>query len=236
MQLIQFSDNFFGEMLVVPHPLDPMQELTVTEPSNVFNVVLHAVYNLNCAQYNPSDEDVMAAIDALSKYSVALNKVAVPATPLFALITSRLGDRDVTRVLQFYALAGHYGLNDLAVHCSQYLLPLRAREIPPPLAEQMGVRYLKHLIFLRLDRVEKLREILSQPPQEHLPIPQCSSAQPAALARAWSLTGAYFMWEARAGELFDPNVRPGETRFKPCLAISRPHYRRFRTRVLEACR
>lgn len=89
-------------------------------------------------------------------------------------------------------------MRDLAVHCSQFLLPLRTYDISNELAVQMGVWYLKYLIFLRRGRVKKLQELLSRLPQAHLPIPQCKPERQAALVRAWQLTGAYFIWHGGA--------------------------------------
>lgn len=197
LQLLVESDNFFGGTLV--YPFGPSQYIVVTEQSSVFNIVLHAIYNLDCACYDPPDADIISAVHALQKYGIQPARLLGSTTALFQVIVSRLPDRDVAATLSLYALAGQYDMRDLAVHCSQFLLPLRTYDISNELAVQMGVWYLKYLIFLRRGRVKKLQELLSRLPQAHLPIPQCKPERQAALVRAWQLTGAYFIWHGGAG-------------------------------------
>lgn len=200
VQLLAESDTFFGAMLVFP--FGPPQHIMVAEQSSVFNIVLHAIYNLSCARYDPTDEDITSAVHALQKYGIPPARLLRPSTYLFQVILSRLPFRNLAATLSFYALSGQYDMRDLAVHCSQFLLPLRAFDISNEIATQMGVWYLRHLIFLRHGRARKLQALLSPLPHGHLPIPQCEPERQAALARAWRLTGAYFIWNGGAGQFF----------------------------------
>lgn len=200
VQLLAESDNFFGAMLVFP--FGPSQHIMVAEQSSVFNIVLHAIYNISSALYDPTDEDIISAVHALQKYGIPPARLLGSSTNIFQVIISRLPFRNLAATLSFYALSGQYDLRDLAVHCSQFLLPLRAVDISNEIATQMGVYYLRHLIFLRRGRAQKLQALLSPPPHAHLLIPQCEPERQAALARAWRLTGAYFIWNGGAGQFF----------------------------------
>lgn len=90
------------------------------------------------------------------------------------------------------------------MRCSQFLLSLRVWDISNELATQMGVWHLKYLIFLHRGRMQELRTLLARSPQTHPPVPQCSPARQAALAEAWRLVGAYFIWNATVGESHTP--------------------------------
>lgn len=197
-QLRAHSENSFGGLLT--RPIGFWQRIAVAEESTVFNVVLHAVYGLDCGQYNPTDDEIISAVHALYSYGVPPARILSPATILFPLIISNLPNRTATEVLRFYALAGQYDFRDLAVYCSQFLLSLRVQSISSEIAQQMGVMYLKHLIFLLHGRRQELQNLLSRPPQTHLVIPECSPDRQAALERAWHLTGAWFIWNASIGK------------------------------------
>lgn len=103
--LLAHSENSFGGLLAPTRPSSP-QCIAVPDESAVFNIVLHAVYDLDCAQYAPADTDVIAAVHALCTYGIAPARVLGPASALCALIVARLPTRTPAACLRFYALAG----------------------------------------------------------------------------------------------------------------------------------
>ena len=57
--------------------------VSVPEDSTLFNVVIHAIYNMSCSQYNPSLDTLLAAIPILQNYGIPLQRFVVSSTPLF---------------------------------------------------------------------------------------------------------------------------------------------------------
>ena len=179
-----------GEYGVVP----------VSELSTVLNIVLHVIYGGSFAPYNTSTDDIVAAVDALHKYGVSVRKHLSVAhgSPLLSDITTQMRTSR-SAPLHFYALAGKYDSYDLAARASAYLLAVKLNEVPLDLIDRMGPVYLKRLIALQQGRLDILRDLLAGPPSTHQITPSCSSEDQAALARAWQLVGAYFIWEMRPG-------------------------------------
>ncbi|KIP09644.1 hypothetical protein PHLGIDRAFT_34294 [Phlebiopsis gigantea 11061_1 CR5-6] len=195
--LAKSSNNFAG--LLSPGSLasSPKSEeytfLSVAESFPVFNIVLHAMYEMPCAALRPSAVEILTALTALVKYGADLQRLSPHGTPLLELATTRLADAPA----QFYALAGKYDLYDLAVRSSAHLLSARLQDLPIELVDMMGPIYLQRLISLQLGRQDRLKEVLEVPPDKHAPTATCGLADQDALASAWKLVGSYFIWEMR---------------------------------------
>lgn len=169
--------------------------IALAESSTVVNVVLHVVYGMSCLHYSPNASTLLEAVDALARYGVPLAKHAVPDAPLFDLLLSQAP----VAPLEFYALCGHYGMQDLAAPISAYLLSYPLADLTDEAAGRMGALYLKRMVFMHLGRIEALKRLLLPPPQSHPATPECDFIEQKKLTRAWALASAYLAWDARPG-------------------------------------
>ncbi|EIN10920.1 hypothetical protein PUNSTDRAFT_51491 [Punctularia strigosozonata HHB-11173 SS5] len=167
--------------------------LSLPEPSEVVNVLLHAIYNMPCAHYSPSFETVSAVVDILPKYGLDVKTLCASGFSLFNLLVTYAP----IRPMDVYCLAGYHDLLDLAIATSPYLLSFPLPTITDEMAEKMGARYLKRLFFMHLGRADALKRLLLQPPVAHVPSPICDIADQRRLTRAWALASAYIAWDAR---------------------------------------
>ncbi|EKM52050.1 uncharacterized protein PHACADRAFT_262504 [Phanerochaete carnosa HHB-10118-sp] len=167
--------------------------LLVREHSQVLNVILHTIYGRPCDQFSPTNDTLSAAIAALYTYGVPLAVHLAPGMPLFALLVARTPGAP----LFIYTLAAQYDLYDLAAQASTFLLSLKLVDIGQECADRIGPVYLQRLISLQHARVEAMKEILREPPGEHPPTDHCDAETQAGMTRAWMLTAAYLIWEAR---------------------------------------
>jgi hypothetical protein len=170
-----------------------MPVVSIPESSQILNILLHAVYNMQCTHYSPSYEHVSAAVDIISKYGFDIQAHCTPTTPLFNLL---LGYAPVIP-MDVYCLAGSHDLLELAIITSSYLLSFPLPTIDDDMADKMGSRYLRRLFFLHLGRADALKRLLLQPPVAHLPSPVCDASDQKRLTRAWALASAYIAWDAR---------------------------------------
>jgi hypothetical protein len=169
--------------------------LAVPEHSSVFNIMLHAIYDISCIQYSPSLDTLIGGVRALKTYGVAAKHAITPSTQLYDVLLTHADSRP----LDLFAFASQNGLDDLAVATSSYLLSLSLYTITDEMAEQIGAIYLKRLFFMHLGRAEALKTALLPPPYPHTPTDDCSYQQQNNLTRAWTLASAHLAWDARAG-------------------------------------
>lgn len=190
------SANNFGARLSTAVPTGALRAVVpVREASPVVNVILHTLYGLPCGHFRPTDDVLDGALAGLEAYGVRADALAAPGTPLFALLAARAR----AAPLFVYTLAAQHGLRALAAYASAFLLATRPDEIPAAAAARMGPVYLHRLLALQLRRVEALKGILLAPPRTHPATAGCDEAAQAAVARAWTLTAGYFVWERRPG-------------------------------------
>ncbi|KAI0629252.1 hypothetical protein C8Q77DRAFT_315396 [Trametes polyzona] len=166
----------------------------VSEPSTVLNILLHCAYGLSCAQYTPTLDILIAAVDVMPSYGLSPKAHVSPSTPLYSLI---LGQAPM-RPFHVYALASRHDLYELAKPVSSHLLPYPPDTLPDEIAMQIGAVYLKKLCVLHAGRLEALKRLLLPPPHPHPCTPECDFAEQKKLSRAWALAAAYIAWEARA--------------------------------------
>jgi len=167
--------------------------LTVPEPSIIFNIVLHTIYDMSCAHHSPSFESLVAAVDSLRCYGISLQSRIAPSTPLFKHLLSHAS----LFPLELYALAAFYDLHDVAVSASPHLLSFSLATLSDEMANRMGPIYLKRLFFLHLGRTDALKRVLLSPPHPHVPTSRCDFPEQRKLMRAWALASAYLAWDAR---------------------------------------
>lgn len=201
--LLRASTNFFNYML----PISPSDDITyfgsepmlsVPECSDVFNVVVHAIYGMSCAHYDPSFDTLAEAVSAMKVYGVIPNTVITPSSPLYDLLMTYAS----TRAIDIYALAAQNNLHDLAVASSSYLLSFSLSSLSDEMAERMGPIYLKRLFFMHLGRAEALRNLLFPPPYPHPPTATCDREQQTSMTRAWALAAAYLAWDPEVGVFY----------------------------------
>lgn len=196
-KLLASSENSFNSLLppVQGHASEPFGHMIVVpEPSIVLNIVLHAIYDISCAQYNPPFDAIAAAIMALKTYGIPLHAQLSPGTSLYSLLKSYAP----LVSLDLYILAARHDLYDLAALASQYLHSLSLASLTDDIAFQMGAIYLKRLFFLHYGRIDALKRILLDPPRPHTQTQQCDSVQQQRLTRAWALASASLVWDAKA--------------------------------------
>jgi len=196
-KLLESSENGFKSMLSSTRERsDDLFDniIAVHESSIILNIVLHAIYDISCAQYNPSFDAIVEAISSLSTYGVPPHSRLSPTSSLFSLLTSYAP----IMPLELYTLAASYDIYDLAAVASQYLHSLSLASMSDDLVVRMGAVYLKRLFFLHYGRVDALKRILLAPPVTHTPTPQCDFTEQKKLTRAWALASASLVWEARA--------------------------------------
>ncbi|KAI0347108.1 hypothetical protein BDW22DRAFT_1404769 [Trametopsis cervina] len=165
----------------------------LSESSAVLNVMMHAIYCMPCVLYNPSIPVLIAAVSALAKYGVSLQKCISPSTPLYQHLLAQSPASPV----EVYSCAAQHGLHDLAVQVSTHLLTFPLSNISDEDALKMGPVYLKKMFFLHLGRVDALKRLLLPPPEGHPPTMDCGFYEQKKLTRAWALASAYLAWDAR---------------------------------------
>jgi hypothetical protein len=198
-KLLAASTNGFNSLL-------PLKELDRHEgagnilplhiDSVVFNILLHTIYNMSAVHYAPSPEAVIAVVESLEKHGLSVRTYLAPASPLSTLFLGTAPQAPI----EFYAFAGAYDLNHLAIPISSFLLSYSLASLSDELAVKMGPLYLKRLFFLHLGRVEALKRLLLPPPQPHGHTSNCDFTEQKKLSRAWALASAYLAWDVRPGE------------------------------------
>lgn len=195
--LLASSENGFMGLLPAPPPSETNHETLIAVPDDSvhLNVILHAVYDMSCAQYSPSFEVISTAVNRLHLYGVPAKKRIAPSRPLFSLLLSYAP----VVPLDLYALAARHDLYDLAVSTSSHLLSFPLSTLTDDMAERIGPVYLKRLFFLHFGRSDALKRVLLPPPNPHAPTPDCDFSEQKKLTRAWALASAYLAWDARPG-------------------------------------
>jgi len=195
-KILAASTNGFNSLLPLKEPDRPEGAgniLPLHIDSVILNILLHAIHNMSVVHYAPSPEAVIAAVESLEKYGLSVRTYLTPASPLSTLF---LGTAPRAPI-EFYATAGAYDLNHLAIPISSFLLSYSLASLTDELVAKMGPLYLKRLVFLSLGRIEALKRLLLPPPQPHEPTANCDFAEQKKLTRAWALASAYLAWDAR---------------------------------------
>lgn len=194
-QLLNVSTNDFNH-LIFPNPTQTSifnTVVCVSEPADVLNVVLHSVYKMSCAHYNPPLDTLIAAVDAMPSFGMSPQLHVLP--PLFDLLLGLAP----TKPLAVYALASRHDLFSLAQPVSSHLLSFPLDTLTDDLARTIAGRYLSRLFLLHIGRLNVLKQLLLPAPQLHPITPECDFAEQKKLARAWALAAGYLAWDARAG-------------------------------------
>ncbi|KAJ7185296.1 hypothetical protein C8R46DRAFT_1287765 [Mycena filopes] len=201
------SANAFHNLLPVayPSPLEDGSEhdypiLHLPETSSVVNILLHAVYGLDCAEHSPTFGTLVRAVDSMQVYGITPKLTILPSTPLYVLLLAHAPHAP----LPLYCLAGRHGIDDLAVAASGHLLSFPLARLTDADATNMGPIYLKRqaalvLCFLHVGRTEALKRALLPPPRGHPPTKACSVTHQHVLTREWALAAARLAEDLRPG-------------------------------------
>ncbi|KAG8983204.1 hypothetical protein FRB90_006228 [Tulasnella sp. 427] len=174
--------------------------ISIPEPSGVINILFHVLYNTTSfARYSPDFETLSAVLPFMRKYGFDVAEMlgsAATAGIASAEVVQTLLSFAPERPLQVYALAGQYGLRELAVAASPYTLDVSLSNVTDELSVAMGPLYLKWLFFLHFGRSEALKRILVKPFEHHLlglAGATCTEDDRSAMGRAWGLVTAYIL-------------------------------------------
>ncbi|OCH91250.1 hypothetical protein OBBRIDRAFT_887141 [Obba rivulosa] len=165
----------------------------LTEPAEVVNIIMHTIYNMSCTHYGPSFATVSAAVEALGRYGIPVQRYAAPPLPLYTLVLSHAR----THPIDAYSLAAAHNLETLAVAISPHLLAFHLSELSEELASAIGPRYLLRLFRLHETRMAALKRLLLQPPSPHEPNSSCGVGGQGKLTRGWAFATAQLVWDAR---------------------------------------
>lgn len=180
--------------------IDP-KLVVVGIPSDVFNVVLLAIYQLSIQEYAPPNDTLRAVIPALASLGYDPGVIAYPRSELYGLLLKAAA----ADPLPMYAVAAQHSFEPLAVSISALTLRTPLHEVTDELSQQMGSMYLKRLFFLHFGRADALRRIVLPLPSLHPPESnsRCDAESQKGLQRAWTLAAAYIIAQRHPGEVND---------------------------------
>ncbi|GAB1521213.1 hypothetical protein RhiXN_05764 [Rhizoctonia solani] len=206
--LLSYSTNYFGGLLAEDSACDN-EEVDVTQPmsdvdsflsiepklvvvdiySEVFNVVLLALYQFSIQEFMPSSQTLREVIYALASLGIDPSMIAHTRSELYGLLLKSAA----ADPLPMYASAAQCSFEPLAVSVSALTLRTPLHEITEELAQQMGPVYLKRIFFLHLGREAALRRIVLPQPSLHPPESnlKCDTQSQKSIQRAWTLASAY---------------------------------------------
>ena len=197
--LLRASDNNFFRLLPPQadkaHAGSRPQILSISENSNVVDLILHAVYNIHHTVHLFEIDILVAVFESMVKYGFTLKKYAAPSTLLYNLVLCHAP----VSPFETYALAASHDLYDLAAPISSHLLSCSLCNLTDELARRIGPIYLWRLIHLHLERIDALKQFLLQAPHPHPESDTCDFLQQKRLSRAWSLAAAYLTWDSHPG-------------------------------------
>src|ERR1700761_334873 len=132
---------------------DETRLISLLEPSDLVNVLLHTIYNLDCAHYAPSFECLCNTVKTMTKCGYDYKAYITHKSHLYNVILSHAPSRP----LDVYAFAASHGLEELAIATSSHLLSLPLPTLTDKMCCDIGPIYLKRLFFLHLGRVDALK-------------------------------------------------------------------------------
>ena len=197
--LHEASGNGFASMLAELNSTRVSTQISVInipEIAQTLNIVLLTIYGKSSADFRPTLEVLLDAVDEFEKFGIDPKRFIQPNLPLFDLVRFHMP----LQPLRVYSMAGHYDLFDLAVAASSHLLGYKLGSIPDDTCTYMGALYVRRLYDLHISRTEALKKVLVQPPEPHPSTPHCSMMDQTKVARAWALSTAYLIWDVRPGK------------------------------------
>ncbi|KAI0768793.1 hypothetical protein BD413DRAFT_94443 [Trametes elegans] len=186
--LLANSTNKLGGLLGEDVPV-----VIIPETDDVVDIVLRIMYGMSCLHDPPSMDTTEQALAALRKYGAPLAQLAALSSPLYWLVLSYAPHAPI----ETYALAGHYGLEHIAVEISPRLLAYDLSNVSEELIVKMGPVYFRRLFHLQRSRLAALRRIVLRTPALHAPTETCDAErQQQQVIRAWAFASADIVWNA----------------------------------------
>ncbi|KAF5336050.1 hypothetical protein D9611_006275 [Ephemerocybe angulata] len=183
------SEDALSHMLSYSVTGNSTSMIPIPEPAAILNIILHTIYNLSCAQFNHSSEDLIEAVDKMPSFGIAPKALITPDSPLHTLLLSLAP----LRPMDIFALAGKHDLADLAKPCSAHLLGYPLGTLPDEISERIGPVYLKRLFILHMTRMDELKKILQRTPGLHPWTPECGFDGQRQLSTAWSMVATFLI-------------------------------------------
>ncbi|KAK0492125.1 hypothetical protein EDD18DRAFT_1184830 [Armillaria luteobubalina] len=191
--LYDASNNGLSSLLPITTQEPGIPVLNLPEQSDILNIILLTIYGKPIADYRPAFEVILTAVDSLERYGIQPQRYVKPAQPLFELLHFHIPHHP----LDIYVLAAHYDLFQLAEAASSHLLSTALDTITEAQSMRMGAVYLKRLYDLHSRRIDALKNILIRSPEPHPSTRTCSLSDQNGVSRAWALSAAYLIWDAR---------------------------------------
>jgi len=163
----------------------------IPELSQTVDVMLHVLNNMDFTDNIPSFDTFIGGLMTMYVYNISIASLLVPSNPCYDHFLSFAA----AHPLEVYSYAAYFDIHSLAVKTSSHLLSQSLVEITPEMIELMGSVYFKKLCMLHLIRLAEQKKVLRAPPYPHAPTPDCSFDQQKPLARAWTMTAGYLVWE-----------------------------------------
>lgn len=192
-QIASTSTNEFASLIPTDsiHSASDPTELSVQESSEILHGLFCSVYGLPSDSRLPSLASVRATFDALQKYGMTpLELYVYQGTYLYE--TALLHAHE--HAFEAYALAGEYGIEDLAVATSAETTHLTMHTLQSDLAGIMGVSYLHRLYNLHATRDAQLRRILRVAPKIHSAKSYCPDAAQHSVRTTFYSACAKLLW------------------------------------------
>ncbi|KAK7052856.1 hypothetical protein VNI00_004175 [Paramarasmius palmivorus] len=189
--LLLFSTNNFNGLLPIldQGPEDRLIFLHDLHSSKL-DIALQAIYKIPATSVSATGGGNLEELELLARGVGWLATFGIPAR-LVVLPYTHIFDRILSFAplypLVSYAIAGHHELEELAIAVSPHTLPVELSNVTEELAEQMGVKYLRRLFRLQLDRQDILMGLLRPEPEIHTPTQQCSLEDQRVLKTKWDM-------------------------------------------------
>ncbi|KAG8905236.1 hypothetical protein FRB99_000403 [Tulasnella sp. 403] len=160
----------------------------IPQDSIVFNIVLHAIYNLPFERYGPSLDTTAKALSCLAQYGIHLPDKNSSIWDALAKYAS-------TDPIRVYTLAASQGADSVCVTASQYTLGASLTEITEDDALAMGPLPLRRLTLLHIRLCDTLKHIITWQPIDHETSETCTVVSRKALQSAWQNSAADILFQ-----------------------------------------
>ncbi|KAG8897807.1 hypothetical protein FRB99_007910 [Tulasnella sp. 403] len=161
----------------------PLPTIHVQQDSVVFNIVLHAIYDLSCERYGPTLDTIAQALACLADYGITIPHAN-------ASIWDALTNHASADPIRVYSTAASYAADSVCIIASQYTLGIPLTNITEGDALTMGSIYLRRLVLLHVDHYDTLRRLLVWQPFEHELTDGCTAASRQSIKSAWQNNAA----------------------------------------------
>ncbi|KAF8905620.1 hypothetical protein CPB85DRAFT_1315214, partial [Mucidula mucida] len=180
--LLEASDNGFCGLCAIP---TKDSNLAVMEDSSeALNIILATVYGMAYHLFTQSLSSVIAAIDLLPVYGLAVSTYMQTGSGP----AEYLCEHAASSPLLIYALASRHNLEAIAVFASSYLLNVELTEVlTEEIARLIAPEYLERLLDMRHTRIMQLYDMLFEELPQHAILAACGSPEYRALTLAWTL-------------------------------------------------